>query len=89
MKVIPSQLSQMLVYFVLSSQCRIHQPSRYTVTTNLVRNRLELCFDYNHMRLDFSAPECAPTESMEGMLEQVETDILGDHCTYACFGLGG
>ena len=73
------------------SQCRgsacIHRPCRYTrlseftiTTTNLIRHRLELCFDNNHMRMDLSASERAPAESVEGALEQVEVNVLDDHC---------
>ena len=39
------------------------------IRADLVGDHLELCFHYHYMRLDFSAPQCAPTKSMEGSLE--------------------
>ena len=70
----------------------MHRPSgkgiKFDIAANLVRHHLELRVYDNYMRLDFGASQPAPTKSMEGSLEQVEADVLDDHCTRTRLGLG-
>ena len=62
----------------------IRRPSegiKSTLTTILVRDRLELFIHNNYMRMDCSTSECASTKSMEGTLGSVEAYVLDGYRT--------
>ena len=76
-------------YMHRQSQSRNPRGLKFGIKANLIRDRLELCFYDNNMRLDLGSPQCTSTKSMESAVESVEAHVLDGYCARTRVGLGG